>query len=74
MRKLIFFSLMVLAAALVVFYFVRWQHHGNDQGYKLAKVERGPIVSRVSSSGTLNAVVTVQGRHSGFGPDQRTAG
>ncbi|MFH1091619.1 MAG: efflux RND transporter periplasmic adaptor subunit [Pseudomonadota bacterium] len=60
MRKLALFGLMALIAAVAVLLYFRWQHDGHDQTFQLAKVERGPIVSRVSSSGTLNAVITVQ--------------
>ena len=33
---------------------------GNEVGFRLAKVERGPIAAVVVASGTLNAVTTVQ--------------
>jgi HlyD family secretion protein len=48
----------VLAVAGTVAY---WTENGHDAGaqYRSAKVEQGPIVSAVSTTGTLNAVTTV---------------
>jgi len=56
-------SIIVIAAMGVIaslwFFFLR---DGQDESvsFRMASVERGPIVSAVSTSGTLNAVVTVQ--------------
>jgi HlyD family secretion protein len=36
----------------------RWSS-ANTQGYKLARVDRGPIVSTVTASGTVNPITTV---------------
>ncbi len=37
-----------------------WGARGNAPGFRLAKVERGSIVSTVSATGTVNPVVSVQ--------------
>jgi HlyD family secretion protein len=36
-----------------------WDTRGNGPAYRLAKVERGPIVASVSATGTINPVTTV---------------
>jgi HlyD family secretion protein len=47
---------------IIVFVGVYLFSGGEDRaaGYRFAKVEKGPIVSLVSTAGTLNAVITVQ--------------
>jgi HlyD family secretion protein len=52
----------VLVIFLVVFGGVYLLSGGEDRaaGYRIAKVEKGPISSFVSTTGTLNAVITVQ--------------
>jgi HlyD family secretion protein len=50
--------LVVLALGGVVAFLTAGSEAGNPS-YRLAKVERGPISSKVAASGTLNAVVTV---------------
>jgi HlyD family secretion protein len=52
----------VLVIFLVVFGGVYLLSRGEDRaaGYRVAKVEKGPISSFVSTTGTLNAVITVQ--------------
>jgi HlyD family secretion protein len=59
MRKLtvLLVTILIVAAALVYFYLNRADQQSR---FRLAQVERGPIISAVSSSGTLNAVITVQ--------------
>ena len=52
-------ALLLGAAALVWAVFFRDNPNGASM-FRLAAVERGPIVSAVSTSGTLNAVITVQ--------------
>ncbi len=49
--------LLILAAAGAMLF--GW-HEDDAPDYRLARVERGPIVSTVTASGTLAAVVTVQ--------------
>src|SRR3989338_4573508 len=36
------------------------QTRGNALKYRLARVERGPLIAAVSATGNLNAVITVQ--------------
>ena len=52
-------ALLLGAATLVWAVFFRDNPNGASM-FRLAAVERGPIVSAVSTSGTLNAVITVQ--------------
>src|SRR5262245_35534430 len=49
-----------LLAGLGVSAYLYNQSRGNAPKYRLAAVERGPIVAAVSASGALNAVITVQ--------------
>jgi len=59
MLKLTLALLVVAAAAAGAWY--GWQpREGDEPGYRLAKVERGPMAAVVAASGTLNAVTTVQ--------------
>jgi HlyD family secretion protein len=46
----------VVVAAIVLL--SRWSN-ASTQGYKLARVDRGPIVSTVTASGTINPITTV---------------
>jgi len=55
----LWFLAMVAVVAGAGFFFLRGGD-GNAPQYLLAKVEQGPVVSKVSSTGTLNPVVTVQ--------------
>lgn len=52
-------ALLLGAATLVWAVFFRDGRNGASS-FRLAAVERGPIISAVSTSGTLNAVITVQ--------------
>jgi len=52
-------ALLLGAAALVWAVFFSGSPNGASS-FRLAAVERGPIISAVSTSGTLNAVITVQ--------------
>ena len=52
-------ALLLGAATLVWAFFFRDNPNGAST-FRLAAVERGPIISAVSTSGTLNAVITVQ--------------
>jgi HlyD family secretion protein len=60
MRKVLIIA--SLAVAIFIFaWFYPFADRASEIGsYRLARVEKGPIVSAVSSSGTLNAVITVQ--------------
>jgi HlyD family secretion protein len=54
---------LVVVAALVgggVWAYLYTQSRGNAPRYRFAPVERGPLTASVSSSGNLNAVITVQ--------------
>jgi HlyD family secretion protein len=59
MKKIVILILVVVAVggAAVGFYLLKKQPEAT---YRTAKVERGPLVSSVSSTGTLAAVITVQ--------------
>ncbi|MBI3754002.1 MAG: efflux RND transporter periplasmic adaptor subunit [Deltaproteobacteria bacterium] len=59
LKKTIIAILLLAAVGVSVWYFFL---KGNNQAvkYKTAKIERGSIESKVSATGTLNAVVTVQ--------------
>lgn len=60
MRKLalvLILTILIIAAVSVYFYLDR---AGEQPRFRLAHVERGPVIAAVSSSGTLNAVITVQ--------------
>jgi len=52
--------LALAAAAAGAWYWLHSRAGNGEVGYRLAKVERGPIASVVAASGTLNAVTTVQ--------------
>ena len=60
MRKVLVIA--ILAALVIIFAWVYplGERAGQEGSYRLAQVEKGPIVSAVSSSGSLNAVITVQ--------------
>jgi len=58
MAKLGFLLIIVIPIIGVTVLFPRWSN-ANAPGYKLAKVERGPIVSTVMASGTITPITTV---------------
>lgn len=53
------FAASLLAAAAVWFFFIR-DGQGDLVSFRTASAERGPIISTVSTNGTLNTVITVQ--------------
>src|SRR5213076_3512517 len=55
-------SLLVVAAlaGAGVWAYLYTQSIGNAPKYRLARVERGPLIAAVSATGNLNAVITVQ--------------
>lgn len=60
MRKL---TPLIILAVVVIVATIAYMYAGSDgktPTFRLARVQRGPIVSTVSSTGTLNAVITVQ--------------
>ena len=58
MKKLVIILVVIIAAVTVGVYFYAGKKP--EITYRTAKVERGPLVSSVSSTGTLAAVITVQ--------------
>ncbi len=60
MKRIIGLSLVVLVVAVGVWGYFYVQSRGQGQGYRLARVERGPLTAAVSATGNLNAVITVQ--------------
>lgn len=59
MKKFLVFLGIIILAGVAVFYF--FIHKKNSEPkYRTAKVDRGDIVLRVSATGTLNALTTVQ--------------
>ena len=58
MKKLVIILVVIIAAVAVGVYFYAGKKP--EITYRTAKVERGPLVSSVSSTGTLAAVITVQ--------------
>ena len=60
MKRLLSLSLVVLLVAAGVWGYFYVQSRGQGQGYRLARVERGPLTAAVSATGNLNAVITVQ--------------
>src|SRR5438876_11935846 len=60
MKRAIGLSLVVLVVAAGVWGYFDVQSRGQGQGYRLARVERGPLTAAVSATGNLNAVMTVQ--------------
>src|SRR5712691_9926345 len=60
MKRIIGLSLVVLVVAVGVWGYFDVQSRGQEQGYRLARVERGPLTAAVSATGNLNAVITVQ--------------
>jgi HlyD family secretion protein len=58
-RRLGVFSLFLGAAAMVALY-LHGRGNGSQPAFLTAAVERGPLTSTVATTGTLNAVTTVQ--------------
>src|SRR5262249_15365482 len=61
MKRTVSLALVILAVASGVWGYFYVQSRGQGQGYRLARVERGPMTAAVSATGHLNAVLTVQG-------------
>jgi HlyD family secretion protein len=57
-RRLAILGLLVVAAGIGAYFYTR--HLSSSPAFQTARVTRGPLVARVSATGTLNAVVTVQ--------------
>jgi len=60
MRKGLFFVILAVIVIGAVVIYVFLDSDGDKVTFRLARIERGPIISTVSSTGTLNAVITVQ--------------
>jgi HlyD family secretion protein len=60
MKRYVSLGLVMLAVAAGVSGYFYVQSGGNAPQFRLAPVERGPLTAAVSSTGTLNAVTTVQ--------------
>src|SRR5437667_6029649 len=60
MKRILGLSAVILLVAVGVWGYFYVQSRGQGQGYRLARVERGPLTAAVSATGNLNAVVTVQ--------------
>ena len=56
--KSAFFLTTAVAVVGAIFLFPRWSN-ANAPGYKLAILDRGPIVSTVTATGTINPITTV---------------
>jgi HlyD family secretion protein len=59
-RKVLFLVILVIIAMGVVAIYLFSSSDTERNTFRLARIERGPIISTVSSTGTLNAVITVQ--------------
>jgi len=59
-RRVLFFVILVTIVIGVVAIYLFSKNDTDRIRFRLARIERGPIVSTVSSTGTLNAVITVQ--------------
>jgi HlyD family secretion protein len=60
MRKLAIFVVLAASAIVAAMVYYSGDDEGEQSEFNFAKVERGSILSLVSSTGTLNALVTVQ--------------
>src|SRR5262244_2173005 len=60
MKRTVSLSLVILLVAAGVWGYFYVQSRGQGQGYRTARVERGPLTAAVSATGNLNAVVVVQ--------------
>jgi HlyD family secretion protein len=60
MRKRTLFIVLALSAIAAILAFIYADRNGKRPTYRLARAERGPIISTVSSTGTLTPVTTVQ--------------
>src|SRR2546427_12775962 len=67
MKRLLGLSAVILLVAGGVGGYFYVQSRGQGQGYRLTRVERGPLAAAVSATGNLNAVITVQVGSQGSG-------
>jgi HlyD family secretion protein len=59
-RKVLLFVILVIIVIGVVAIYLFSKSDADRTTFRMARIERGPIISTVSSTGTLNAVITVQ--------------
>jgi HlyD family secretion protein len=59
-RRVLFFVILAVIAVGAVAIYLFSDSDDESATFRLARMERGPIISTVSSTGTLNAVITVQ--------------
>ncbi|MGD8983177.1 MAG: efflux RND transporter periplasmic adaptor subunit [Desulfobacteraceae bacterium] len=59
-RRVLFFVILAVIAMGAVAIYLFSDSDDESATFRLARIERGPIISTVSSTGTLNAVITVQ--------------
>src|SRR6266480_2391766 len=60
MKRILGLSAVILLVAVGVWGYFYVQSRGQGQGYRTARIERGPLTAAVSATGNLNAVITVQ--------------
>lgn len=59
-RRVLFFVILSVIVIGAVAIYLFSESDEESATFRLARIERGPIISTVSSTGTLNAVITVQ--------------
>jgi HlyD family secretion protein len=59
-RRVLFFVILAVIAIGAVAIYLFSDSDDESATFRLARIEQGPIISTVSSTGTLNAVITVQ--------------
>jgi HlyD family secretion protein len=59
LRRLLTIAVLIALALIGVRYFVDLPANTAEPAYRLAKIDRGPIVATVNSTGTINPVTTV---------------
>jgi HlyD family secretion protein len=62
LAKIVWSAVLISAVAFGVYRFRIWQKHNEDRTpkFETTRIDRGPIVAKVTASGTLSALVTVQ--------------
>ncbi|MBU2548491.1 MAG: efflux RND transporter periplasmic adaptor subunit [Proteobacteria bacterium] len=60
MRKALFFILAAAVAAAGVWGWMAWKGRSSSPTWQLARIEQGALISQVSSTGTVEAVITVE--------------
>jgi HlyD family secretion protein len=59
-RRLILLVAVIMAVSVAIIFYFYMGSDGNPPSFRLTRVERGPIISTVSSTGTVTPVTTVQ--------------